>query len=399
MGGPMQVLMVTTSFPRHEGDHAGHFVAALAQGIAANGHNVTVLAPHEGVLPDRESVEGVQVRRFRYMPGWAEKVAYGDGIVVNLRRKPMAVLGLPAFVVSLRRQLRQLAAGADLIHVHWAPTAVLAAAGQLSKPYVLTLHGSDVTLAHRGGLWLRVLGRALKGAAGVDVVAEAQRTFLLESGLWDDSRPLAVIPSGIPDELIERPVRSAIEGPFKFVYVGRLVESKGVADLLEAFVSVRAAGIDASLTLVGSGPLEPVIRQKAARAGLADSVVLCGQLPHEGALDTIASASALVLPSYGEGSPLVVAEALSLGIPVIGTRVGAIPELLGEEGLIVEPGDVTGLAECMRRLASDPGLAERLATEGRVHASTNLTWSAITASTIAFYGDVLAAQGAAKECG
>ena len=392
MDGPTRVLMVTTSYPRHEGDHAGHFVAALAERIAGAGRTVTVLAPHEGALPESETVRGVHIERFRYLPGRAERIAYGSGIVENLRHRPLAALGLPAFVMALRRGLRRLADDCDLIHVHWGPTAALAAPWRLPKPYVLTLHGSDVTLARRGGVWLRMLKRALASAAGVIVVANAQRDFLLNSRLWDEERPLAVIPSGVPGELLERPIAGRAEGPFVFLFVGRLVESKGVLELLAAFSELRAAAVDAELHVIGDGPLGPTVREAAASDAMEGRIRMRGGLPHAEALEAIAGAGALVLPSHGEGSPLVVAEALALGTPVIGTQVGAMPELLGADGLLSEPGDVSGLARNMTLLAADAGLGARLAAEGRQRAAATLSWAAVTRATLEFYGTVVGAH-------
>ncbi|MBN2847319.1 MAG: glycosyltransferase family 4 protein [Coriobacteriia bacterium] len=389
----MRVLMVSTSYPRHAGDHAGHFVAALAEHLVRLGHVVTVLAPHEGRLPLREMLGGIHVERFAYLPGAAERVAYGNGIVENVRRSPLAAIGLPFFAHALRRATRRLATDADIVHVHWGPTAALAAPWRLETPYVITLHGSDVTLARRGGIWERLLRVALRQAAGVDVVAEEQREYLLQDGLWSAGRPLVVIPSGVEDELVERTPIGRSDGAFEFVFVGRLLATKGVPELLEAFIDLNARGVDARLCLVGAGPLESVLRERADGAGVGDRVVMRGALEHGETLEVIAASDALVLPSHGEGSPLVVAEALALGTPVIGTRVGAIPELLGAGGLVVEPGDTVGLLEAMERLAGDPALRERLSHDGREWARTHLSWSAIACATDAFYR--AAAKGSA----
>lgn len=395
----MRVLMVSTSYPRHIGDHAGHFVAALAEHLVGFGHAVTVLAPHEGRLPPRETIGGVRVERFVYLPGSLERVAYGDGVVENLRRTPLAALGMPFFAAALRRTTRRLSGDADIVHIHWGPTAVLAAPWRLNAPYVLTLHGTDVTLARRGGLWKRLLRSAVTRAAGVSVVADEQRRFLLGADLWDEERPLAVIPAGIDDELTGRPRLERGDGPLEFIFVGRLLPTKGVLELLEAFVDLCARGVDARLRLVGSGPLESEIRERAARDGVSDRVQISGVLEHAETLEAIGSADALVLPSYGEGSPLVVAEALALGTPVIGTRVGAIPDLLGADGLVVDPGDVTGLGDVMERLAREPVLRERLSREGRARAHECLAWNVIADETTAFYRTALASVDVRADAG
>jgi glycosyltransferase involved in cell wall biosynthesis len=96
-----------------------------------------------------------------------------------------------------------------------------------------------------------------------------------------------------------------------------------------------------------------------------------------------------VLPSHGEGSPLAVTEALALGTPVVATRVGAIPELLGEDGLLVDVGDTEGLTAAMGRLADDPGLWERLSADGRTRVRERYAWPAIAAATLRVYREAI----------
>jgi glycosyltransferase involved in cell wall biosynthesis len=385
--------MVTTSYPRWDGDHAGHFVASLAEAVADAGLEVSVIAPHAADVAETERVRGVDVRRVRYLPESWERVAYGSGILPNLRRDPRAALGLPALRRALARALQEYGAEADVVHVHWAPTALLAKASVAEAPVVLTLHGSDATLAMKGGVFRRMLADALSRAAGAIVVSGEQQSFLRDTGLF--SGPVAVIPSGVPLELTERPrpVRGAGQA-FTFVYVGRLIESKGVLDLIDAFSAVdsRMPGA-ARLVLVGSGPLEGRIRERIVARRLMGEVIISGHLSHDGALEAIADADALVLPSYGEGSPLAVTEALAMGTPVIGTTVGAIPELVGEQGLTVEPGDVGALEAAMSSWVNDPAGPASLGQEARRRMAEEYAWPALARQTVGLYEEAVAAAG------
>lgn len=388
---PLGVLMATTSFPRWEGDPAGHFVASLAGAVAALGHRVSVVAPHApGAQPDEE-IGGVRVRRFRYMPDAWERVAYGDGIPVNLRRDARAWLGMPPFWRALRRAVREWAGEADVLHHHWAPTAVLAGSWGLRVPAVVTLHGSDVTMARRVGPGMALLRGALGRVRGVIAVSAEQAAFLEERDLWDDDRFLRIIPSAVPDELLSRRRPPRGRGrPFTFAFVGRLNERKGVFDLLEAFARLESAG---RLEFTGDGPARAGLERRAAELGVGERVAFLGAVGHDGALDAIASADALVLPSYAEGSPLSVIEALALGTPVVASRVGGIPDLVAESGHLVAPGDVAGLAEAMGSLASLPAAARRATSATRRSAAGRLTWSATATATVALYRDVAECHG------
>lgn len=378
------VLIVTTSYPRFAGDFTGHFVESLAREVARSGAFVTVLAPHAEGLAEVEERDGVSVRRFHYWWERMERVAYGDGIPSNIRTDWRAALALPAFAVRLRRKVAQFAVASDVVHVQWGPTAALAGPALAGKPVVLTLHGSDTTLARRGGIWRRLLEAGLARATRVIAVSSEQVEFLSAEGLWQG--PVDILPSGVSAELLDRARPGHADGePFTYLFAGRLVEAKGVRELLDAFARVAASRPGVRLLVAGAGPEEGRLRERAVAAGLDDRVRFLGAVPHERALDAISSADAFVLPSHGEGSPLSVTEALALGTPVVATRVGALPELLGGEGLLVEVGDTDGLAGAMGRLADEPGLRERLSAEGRVRVRERYTWPTIAEKTLRVY--------------
>ena len=373
---PLRILTVTTSYPRSPGDFSGHFVHALAAALVARGHQVTVLAPHAKGLALEEETDGVRIVRFRYAPAALERVAYGDGIPSNLKHSPLAWLSLPGFALGLRAAVRAHSSEADVIHVNWAPTAALAGRALAGRRAVLTLHGSDASLARGGGVWRQLLVSGLSRAKRVVVVAKEQATYLRGSGLLRKSPE--VIPSGVDPELLERPRKEPPAEPgFEFLFAGRLVADKGVKQLLEAFGRLSRTHPTARLTFMGAGPEEGALRERATAAALDQEVAFLGALPHAEALDAIAAADAFVLPSHAEGSPLSVTEALALGTPVVATHVGALPELLGADGLLVEPGDTTSLARAMARVMEDRGLVEQLVREGRQRIAAHYTWPAV----------------------
>jgi glycogen(starch) synthase len=382
----LRVLSVTTSYPRHPGDFTGHFVHALAREVVELGHSVTVLAPHAAGLALEERVDGVRVMRFRYGADILERLAYGDGIPSNLRRDPLAWLSVPGFALALRAAVRAHSSRFDVLHVNWAPTAALAGSALDSRPVVLTMHGSDATLARKGGIWKRLLVSGLARAARVVVVANDQASFLRATGLT--KRPVITIPSGVDPALLEREHHAYRDGePFEFLFAGRLVAAKGVRDLLEAFVRLAHAHAEVRLTFVGAGPEADALRDRAAAAGLSDRVFLLGSLSHELTLEAIGTADARVLPSYGEGSPLAVTEALALGTPVVATRVGAVPELLGSDGLVITPGDIAEMSHAMGRVFDDSHLRAQLAREGRARVAARYTWPKVAESYVRTYRD------------
>jgi glycosyltransferase involved in cell wall biosynthesis len=381
----VRVGIITTSYPRHVGDFAGSFVADLAGSLARAGLAVTVWAPHARGLAGHEMLDGVMVKRFRYMPEGMERVAYGDGIANNVRHDGFALLGLPMFVRALRRVGAEAGRSCDVLHVNWAQPAAFVADGRPQAPMVVTLHGTDVRAARGGGRMYRELVRAANCpptreiiAVSDELAAEVRR--LLEARALP---PIEVVPTGVESELIERErLTRHAKGPLRLVYVGRLLESKGVLDLAEAFVDLQR---DATLTVCGDGPERSAMEQRLRDAGLLGRVEFTGALPRPEALDLMADSDVVVVPSHEEGCGVVAIEASALGVPAVATRVGVHPQLLVRDELLFEPGDTPSLVARLRRLADDVSMRRSLGEASRVRAAEQYTWDALAPRIIGVY--------------
>jgi len=330
----MRVVVLTTSYPRAPGDVAGRFIADAVERLRGRGIDVEVVSPAD-------------------FPHFG--LAYGSGIVGNLRRRPWLALLLPAFLLSFAAEALRSVRGADLVHAHWLPSA---AVGLLTRrPVVAQVWGTDVELARRVP-WLAraVLSRARVVVAPSNVLADAAR------GLG--AREVAVIPSGV-DVADEAGVED--EPPF-VLYAGRLSPEKGVLELVEA-----AQGIP--LVIVGDGPLRE--RVPSAR----------GFVAHDELLKLYERAAVVAVPSYREGFGVVCAEAMAHARPVVASAVGGLLDLVvdGETGIHVPPGDVAALREALQRLLSDRELRRRFGEAGRERVRERFSWAAVTDSTIAAY--------------
>ena len=210
----VKVVVLTTSYPRDEDDVAGHFVRAAVEGVRAAGVEVEVVSPAS----------------FRHFG-----IAYGHGVVGNLRRRPWLVLLLPAFLLSFARAARRAARDADLVHAHWLPSALVALSTR--KPYVVQLWGTDVELARRTP-WL---ARPLLRRARLAIVASE---FLAGAARELGAGEVRIVPPPveIPDEVGEP------ADPPHVLFAGRLSPEKGILDFLEATEGLRRV-------IVGDGPL------------------------------------------------------------------------------------------------------------------------------------------------
>ncbi|MEO8454877.1 MAG: glycosyltransferase, partial [Sphingomicrobium sp.] len=158
----------------------------------------------------------------------------------------------------------------------------------------------------------------------------------------------------------------------RLIAVGRLSPEKGQAGLLEAFATVSRDHADLRLVLVGDGPEAARLHALAEKLGISGRIRFSGRLSEPDTLREIAAADILVLPSFMEGLPIVLMEAMAMGTAVIASRVAGIPELVedGKSGLLFTPSNWEELGACMRRLAEDDRLRERLVTRGRAAVST-----------------------------
>ncbi|WP_349367874.1 glycosyltransferase family 4 protein [Salinarimonas sp.] len=175
---------------------------------------------------------------------------------------------------------------------------------------------------------------------------------------------LHVVHCGIEPDAFAAPT-PVRENAARLVAIGRFVEQKGQLLLLEALARARRTHPALTLVLVGDGPMRAAVERAIAQHGLADAVRLAGWRDEAGVRAELAGATALVLPSFAEGLPVVVMEAMAAARPVVATAIAGVPELVreGETGWLVPAGDAEALADALRALAASP--IERLAALGR----------------------------------
>jgi glycosyltransferase involved in cell wall biosynthesis/GT2 family glycosyltransferase len=226
---------------------------------------------------------------------------------------------------------------------------------------------------------------ALRHAAGVHVCNEEAGAILRRKGLQGEVEVLGL---GVELEDFERPRVAA--SPPVVGFVGRLERYKGVHVLVEAMASVPGA----RLRLVGDGPMAAALEAQVQRLGLADRVELQGFVAQEDVAEQLRHLDVLVVPSipnerWTEQFGRVAVEAMAAGVPVVVSRAGALPDVVGEAGLLVEPDDPAALAAAIRGLLADPAEAGRLAARARVRVE-RYRWSEIAAQQHDLYLRVLA---------
>ena len=368
----LRLLTVTHNYPRFPGDPAGAFVARVAQGAAAHGHDVQVLAPHAPGTQAAEAVAGVRLRRFRYGPDALERVAYTGNLHGKTLRSPLGALAFPGFLLAFRGAVRHAVKefSPDVVHAHWwIPSGWFVS--RSATRYVVTCHGSDVRLLERGGIVRAVALSVFSGAARVTTVSN----FLardLERLLPAYGARIRVTPMPVDTASFSEGRRFPKQQPARILYAGNLVASKGVDVLIGAIAELARRRVPCELKILGQGPLLSELITLAASAGIADRVTWSPFVPQSQMPAEYGASTVTVLPSRGhaEGLGLTLVEALLAGSAVVGTPAGGIPEVVEHErtGLIAKDGDPIDLADQIERLLKDEALRARLTDEGTAHA-------------------------------
>ena len=392
---PLQLLFLTQTYPRFEGDTAGPFIRDLARGLVRGGDRVTVLTPHaEGVAAGWDD-GGVEVVSFRYAPERREVLGYGRSLEADERVKGAAALAAPLYALAARRAVRRQLGRRrfDLVHAHWiVPNGIVAAAaGQTRVPLAIGLHGSDVFLAEKAGVrtfarWALSRARLLTGCSPelVDRVRTlgfpAERSRVIPYGVdvaafspAPERRSLWRERLGIPD------------GAPLLLGVGRMATKKGFQVLIEVLPALLAEFPELWVVLAGGGDLLAGFR--AAVRPWGDRVHLPGPVLRDTLPDLYRAADLFVLPAVHDGKgnvdglPNVILEAMASGLPVVASGISGIPLAVEDErtGLLVAERDPAALLGALRRLLADPAAARSMGERGRRKAEAELTWDAVAA--------------------
>ncbi|HEY6210171.1 MAG TPA: glycosyltransferase family 4 protein [Gemmatimonadales bacterium] len=260
--------------------------------------------------------------------------------------------------------------GVGQLHAHFASAAasVVRVASRLAKvPYTFTAHAKDI---FHESVQVEDLRRKLVDAAAVVTVSDYNRDYLTRLYGTAAARVHRVY-NGL--DLEQFRYEPPAERPRRIAAVGRLVEKKGFADLIEACAALRDRRVTFRCDIVGTGPLEQPLQALVQRHGLQERVQLLGPRPRGAVIEHIRGAAVLAVPcviaSDGDrdGLPTVLLEAMALGTPCVSTDVTAIPELLGpgEAGLVVPEHNPPALAAALERMLTEPALRVRIATRAR----------------------------------
>jgi glycosyltransferase involved in cell wall biosynthesis len=400
---PHTVVMVTTSYPRFQGDNVGSFMEPIALGLAARGHRVHVVAPWHPRVSRAASENGVRLHYFRYAPVARLNVfGYAGAMRADTSLRVSALLAAPLALAAGWRAARSVARreGATIVHGHWViPGGAIAAAARGPRPLVVSLHGSDVFVAerHAAAAWA---ARATFGrAAWTTACSDDLRRRAIRLGA--DPGRIEVVPYGV-DAARFRPHAEAVAwrtrhglGPAdRIVFTaGRLVRKKGFEYLVDAVAAIAPRWPPARLVIAGAGDLDAELAARARQRGIADRVRFLGMISQDEIALALPASDVIAVPSVRDdagnvdGLPNIVMEALASGTPLVATTAGGIASVVrdGDTGLLVEERDVAGLSAALELLLSQPERGRALAEAARAEVIREHGWERVAARFEAIY--------------
>lgn len=399
----MKVLLVSDMYARPERSISATYFHRQVLELTALGVEVRVLCPlprppHRLLDRRRETdtlhryhLDGIFVRRLFYpklLPfGWAARIG---GWLLESRLRTGLRETVEEFDFDLIHAIRLFPIASSLIPI----------AGSTGRPLLSLGVGSDVHTNPFTSRGIRRLTRlAIERSDRVAAVSKALGNEMLALG--QPRRSIATVYNGVDtvtfaptperrDEL--RRNLGLPAGGAGIVMVSRLARSKGVHELLAAFVRLNAQHKEAWLAIVGDGPERAGLVRRVESLGIGSRVILPGAVPHDVVPQWLNASDIFVLPSYNEGLPNVVMEAMACGLPVLATDVGGISEAVTEActGFLVQPRSADALIAPLEELLANPPLRTRLGRAGRERVERQFGWRRSAECLLSVYEDMVA---------
>ncbi len=339
-----------------------------------------------------ESFEEIKVIRARYLPEKMEVLQEdASGIPEAWRKGFFPKFATIPFLIRFTWLIGKEAKGSNIIHCNWSLSGL---AAYLSKfihktPYIITVQGSDVFKTIRIPVVRNVIGLALQRASHIIALSDELKTATIRFGV--PAERITVIPNGV--NISQFPVGPKERRKNQLIFVGSLIERKGVSYLIQAMARLIATHPDTQLVIVGEGKDRSLLEHLTSQLGLQESVKFMGTQSQDRVSELLRESRLFILPSIEEGQGVVLVEALASGTPCIGSRVGGIPDVITPDvGEVVEAGDVQGLAAAIESFLIDEDLWAVASDMARIRAETYYNWQSLVEKIVKTYQKVISGE-------
>ncbi|MBI1972600.1 glycosyltransferase family 4 protein [Candidatus Woesearchaeota archaeon] len=391
----MKVCFVTTSFPAYQGDIQSPFIYELAKHLVKQNVDLTVVCPnYKKSKAKNEVMEGILVRRFSYFPKVLQTLTE-KGRIADFRKNVWSLFQLPWFLTAMIWKTCRESKEVDLIHCQWALSGI---AGVIAKklrrkPLVVTLRGEDLK-AITNPLMRPVFKWVINNADYCTSNNEfhmnqikhlAKQTRVIRNGV--NTAVFKIRPKQAMRKKLNLPQNKTL-----VLFIGWLVERKGIHYLLDAIPEVIKKHKEVEFLLIGEGHLYESLVQKTQQHNIEAYVRFLGKKSQQQVAEYMSAADILVLPSLYEGMPNVVMEAFASGLPVIATDVCGTSELVQHKvnGLLIQPKKPQEIAQSLLTFLQNKQLTNKYAKAAQqTIQKQHLTWEKCAESHIKLYKEFL----------
>jgi len=397
----INIILLTSSYPSSSDLVNQSFMTDLVESLSKRKIRFFVICPHQLSLPYREEKNNITIIRFPYwFTSSGQKLGGAGGIVPSMSRSLLAIIQIIPFCIcqfiTTMRTIKK--ENIDLIHSHWIiPQGIVGIAVRMITgiPHVISIHGTDIHLIHSYRIFYPLMNIITHYSEYISTNSSHTYRLLIDT-ISKKNVKSCIIPMGIYPEKFLRKCSTISDKEKNILFVGRLIAWKGVYNLIRAMKLVITTVDNVHLTIIGNGPERAQLIQFTKDLGISSQIQFCDNIGKRQLLMRYKNADLFVLPSIivnkqTEGLGVVLLEAMASGVPVIGSNIGGIPDIIKDEinGLLVPAGDPQALADAIIRILKNPDLAERFRKAGLETVRERFSWDVITDQFVEVYQEIL----------
>jgi glycosyltransferase involved in cell wall biosynthesis len=361
-------MIISTPFPPKEG--IGYYTYNLSKKLIEIGHKVVVITRGSLTKTQKEIFDHIEVIRIPFIPIYP--------FYLHIHR------------LFVRKVLKSLESEIDVFHIHTPLPPII----KTSHPIILTIHtpmlsnNNYIKITSIYSLLTKISARFIsfplelrhiKSSNIITTISESVAKELKEYGLNQDR--ISVVSNGVDENIFYPKKNDGTNNDKKYImYAGRIDREKGLFDLVESANIICNKRTDISFIIAGDGRDSNRLKKKIKKIGLQKRFIFLGQIEKDQMIKLYQNATLFILPSYREGLPTVLLEAMSCGLPILATDVRGNRDLItnGKNGLLIPPKDPKKIAETILTLLNDKKLMKQLGNNARKTIIKNYTWNAVS---------------------
>ncbi len=391
----MKIVMITSSFPRFEGDSAAPFIKSIYEALTAQGNDVHVVAPYDP-LTKLDTKKDSKIHRFKYI--FIDKwhiMGHARSLISDTKLRLGTFFLLPLFLISATIKLNKIVQSEkpELIYVHWVvpngiPALIISKIFKI--PYAISLHGSDIFVSKKNFVF-RFIAKSI--FANCSLVTACSPELYSDAVQLGSPKNIHLLPWGADPKIFfksknQQEIRQKYQvetDDIVLISLGRMVYKKGFTNLILALPAIIKNHPNVKIIIGGDGKIKQDLIQLANNLGVKKYVILPGNIPWNNVREFLSLGNIFLLPSIKDhsgnidGLPTVVLEAMACSLPIIASDIGGISLVVENEknGFLIKPDDPTAISQAVIKILDNPELINNMGKVSRLMIETIYNWNIV----------------------